>query len=154
LQIEKEGYTSLARDIELAKGETKEVAVLLRRDEPSELTIAPPTPPDTRSSPSASGVVAEAARGGSSDVAPEGSSRRSVTATFEEPPPLEEWLVGREILTVKQDGSAMFTKIQDALDALKTGQVVEVLDGGPYTERLVIENHPVTLGWSLRSAQF
>jgi len=58
------------------------------------------------------------------------------TLDFPEPPPLEEWLQGREILTVKQDGTAMFTKIQDALDALKRGQVVEVLDKGPYLETL------------------
>jgi len=54
-----------------------------------------------------------------------------------EPPPLDEWLKGRDILTVKQDGSAMFTTIQAALDALKPGQVVEVLDTGPYEEALV-----------------
>lgn len=62
----------------------------------------------------------------------------SISAEHEitEPPPLEEWLEGREILTVKQNGTAMFTKIQDALDALKPGQVVEVLDKGPYRETL------------------
>lgn len=32
----------------------------------------------------------------------------------------------------------MFTKIQDALDALMPGQVVEVLDKGPYRESLLI----------------
>jgi hypothetical protein len=62
-----------------------------------------------------------------------------VTATLVEPPPLDEWLVGREILTVKQDGSAMFTKIQDALDAAKPGQVVKILDRGPYREILILD---------------
>jgi len=65
-----------------------------------------------------------------------------VTATFEEPPPLDEWLQGREILTVKQDGSAMFTKIQDALDALKPGQAIELLDRGPYDEAIDMRNAP------------
>jgi hypothetical protein len=94
------------------------VAITLRRDEP----ITPP-------------AVPEATSNDSSDSTPPGSSRRSVTATLE-PPPLEEWLKDREILTVKQDGSAMFTKIQDALDKAKPGQVVEILDRGPYREKL------------------
>jgi hypothetical protein len=95
------------------------VAITLRRDEP----ITPP-------------AVPEATSNDSSDSTPPGSSRRSVTATLVEPPPLDKWLKGRKILTVKQDGSAMFTKIQDALDALKSGQVVEVLDKGPYREQI------------------
>lgn len=53
-----------------------------------------------------------------------------------EPPPLEEWLKGRTILTVAQDGSAQFTTIQDALNALQPGQVVKVLDQGPYRESI------------------
>lgn len=57
-----------------------------------------------------------------------------------EPPSLQEWLQGREILTVKQDGSAMFKTIQSALDAQKDGQVVRVLDRGPYVENLVWAN--------------
>jgi hypothetical protein len=120
LRIEKDGYTTFARELEIAKGEEKIVAITLRRDEP----ITPPTVPEATSNTS-------------SNSTPPGSSRRSVTATLVAPPPLEEWLVGREILTVKQDGTAMFTKIQDALDALKPGQVVEVLDRGPYVENLV-----------------
>jgi serine/threonine protein kinase len=63
-----------------------------------------------------------------------------------EPPPLDEWLKGREILTVKQDGTAMFTKIQDALDALKPGQVVEVLDKGPYVDNLSVNSPPENTG--------
>lgn len=51
-------------------------------------------------------------------------------------PPLDEWLEGREILTVAQDGSAMFTTIQDALNAQRDGQVVQVLDKGPYRESI------------------
>jgi hypothetical protein len=111
------------------------VAITLRRDEP----ITPP-------------AVPEATSNDSSDSTPQDSSRRSVTATLGssqasvtdtlEPPPLDEWLQGREILTVKQDGTAMFTKIQDALDKAKPGQVVKILDRGPYRERLTKENFP------------
>lgn len=53
-----------------------------------------------------------------------------------EHPPLEEWLNGRKELTVKQDGTAMFTTIQAALDAQKDGEVVRILDKGPYRESL------------------
>jgi serine/threonine protein kinase len=70
------------------------------------------------------------------DTPPPTLNPQPSTLNIPEPPPLEEWLQGREILTVKQDGTAMFTKIQDALDALKPGQVVEVLDKGPYMENL------------------
>jgi serine/threonine protein kinase len=122
------------------------VASTLRRAEPSPPSADPQSTLDSNSSSS-----------------PEGSSRRSVTATlpdsstpaldsplstldFPEPPPLEEWLQGREILTVKQDGSAMFTKIQDALDALKPRQVVEVLDRGPYRESLRLTAPPHDIG--------
>ncbi|MEI8381392.1 MAG: bifunctional serine/threonine-protein kinase/formylglycine-generating enzyme family protein [Planctomycetota bacterium] len=53
-----------------------------------------------------------------------------------EPPPLSEWLKGRDVRTVAQDGSGEFTSIQAALDALQPGQVIKVLDRGPYRERL------------------
>ena len=53
-----------------------------------------------------------------------------------QPPPLDEWLQGREVLTVSQDGKAKFKTIGAALDALKPGQVVKVLDKGPYKETL------------------
>lgn len=56
---------------------------------------------------------------------------------IKEPPPLEEWLKGRKELTVKQDGSAMFTTIQAALDKVQPGEVIRVLDKGPYRERLI-----------------
>jgi hypothetical protein len=128
LQVEKNGYTTFTRDIEIAKGEEKIVAITLAslgsRDESPEpkkpLTPALDTRPSTLDSP--------------------------------EPPPLEGWLVGREILTVKQDGSAMFTKIQDALDALKPGQVVEVLDQRPYVETLSVLAAPSDRGLVTRTA--
>lgn len=53
-----------------------------------------------------------------------------------EPPALEEWLKGREVLTVSQDGRGKFKTIQAAMNALQPGQVVKVLDRGPYRERL------------------
>ena len=49
--------------------------------------------------------------------------------------PLEEWLKGREVLTVSQDGRGQFKSINDALSALQPGQVVKVLDSGPYREQ-------------------
>ena len=124
------------------------VAITLRRDEPCTFdfaqrkdVISKPPPTKFRRSRMLSGSLISARhlyRNGSSRrsvTATFGSSRRSVTATLE-PSPLDQWLQDREILTAKQDGSAMFTKIQDALDALKAGQVVEVLDEGPYRETL------------------
>ncbi|HWB09491.1 MAG TPA: protein kinase [Pirellulales bacterium] len=55
-----------------------------------------------------------------------------------EPPELEEWLRGRTILTVSQDGTGQFKTIQTALDACRPGQAVEVLDRGPYRETLLV----------------
>ena len=63
-----------------------------------------------------------------------------------EPPPLAEWLRGREVLTVAQDGSEQFNTIQAALNAVQPGQVVKVLDRGPYRERLHLENVPPDTG--------
>jgi len=63
-----------------------------------------------------------------------------------EPPPLEEWLKGRTVLTVAQDGSGQFKTIQAALDALQSGEVVSVLDRGPYRERLVLDHGPPNTG--------
>ncbi len=51
-------------------------------------------------------------------------------------PPLEQWLEGRKQITVSQDGSADFTTIQEALDAQNDGEVVRILDKGPYRESL------------------
>ncbi|MCA9012655.1 MAG: protein kinase, partial [Planctomycetaceae bacterium] len=65
---------------------------------------------------------------------------------IDEPPPLEDWLKGRTILTVAQDGSGQFTTIQSALDALKPGEVVKVLDKGPYKESLRLNNPPADIG--------
>ena len=50
--------------------------------------------------------------------------------------PLEEWLQGRKFITVAQNGLADHKKIQDALNNLKPGMYVKVLDKGPYRERL------------------
>jgi len=68
-------------------------------------------------------------------VAPSSLPAISVWPEMNEPP-LEEWLKGREVLTVKQDGTAMFKNIQTALNAQKPGQVVRILDKGPYRESL------------------
>jgi len=67
-------------------------------------------------------------------------------ADMPEPPPLEEWLKDREVLTVAQDGSGRFKTIQAALDALQPGQVIKVLDAGPYRERLEMEDVPADTG--------
>ena len=63
-----------------------------------------------------------------------------------EPPPLEEWLKGREVLTVAQDGSGKFKTIQAAVNALKPHQVVKVLDTGPYREVLEFGDLPYDTG--------
>ena len=63
-----------------------------------------------------------------------------------EPPPLEEWLQGRKVLTVQQDGSAMFQTIQAALDKVQPGEVIRVLDKGPYREQLDSRRHPGNFG--------
>jgi WD40 repeat protein len=52
------------------------------------------------------------------------------------PPPLDEWRKGRTELTVSKDGRGHFKTIQAALDALEEGQLVRVLDRGPYRENL------------------
>jgi tetratricopeptide (TPR) repeat protein len=53
-----------------------------------------------------------------------------------QPLPWQEWLDGREVLTVAQDGKAMFTTIGAALEKAKAGQVIRVLDKGPYRESI------------------
>ncbi|HTU19181.1 MAG TPA: protein kinase [Gemmataceae bacterium] len=63
-----------------------------------------------------------------------------------EPPPLEEWLKGRKVLTVAQDGKGQFKTIQAALEALKPHQVVKVLDRGPYRETLRLKAVPEDTG--------
>lgn len=54
-----------------------------------------------------------------------------------QPVPLAEWREGREFLTVAQKGPADHRTIQDALNTLKAGQYVKVLDKGPYRETLI-----------------
>jgi tetratricopeptide (TPR) repeat protein len=54
-----------------------------------------------------------------------------------QPVPLAEWREGREFLTVAQKGPADHRTIQDALNALKAGQYVKVLDKGPYRETIL-----------------
>ncbi|HVA50298.1 MAG TPA: protein kinase [Pirellulales bacterium] len=93
--------------------------------------------------------VDPALRDGGASPSPEGrptSPPRSVGATLPEPPPLDEWLKGREILTVAQDGSGQFKTIQAALDALKPHQVVKVLDRGPYREVVRADGLPHDTG--------
>lgn len=65
---------------------------------------------------------------------------------IQEPAALQDWLQGRTVLTVAQDGSGQFGTIQEALNALQTGQVVKVLDKGPYHERLNWTNPPADVG--------
>lgn len=53
-----------------------------------------------------------------------------------QPPPLAEWLEGREVLTVSQDGKGKYKTIGAAIDDVKSGQVIKILDKGPYREIL------------------
>lgn len=55
------------------------------------------------------------------------------------PTPLDEWLKGRKIITVSQDGKGDHKTIEAALKALKQGEVVEVLDRGPYREMFEVD---------------
>lgn len=59
---------------------------------------------------------------------------------------LSSWLAGRKILTVALDGSGEFSSINSALRRLQPGQVVEILDCGPYTESLDILRPPPDTG--------
>lgn len=71
---------------------------------------------------------------------------RSAPAEIPEPPALAEWLKGRKVLTVAQDGSGQFTTIQAAMDALQSGQTIKVLDKGPYREWLHVPALPADSG--------
>ncbi|MBI1348706.1 protein kinase [bacterium] len=79
-------------------------------------------------------------------VTPPDMTTASAPIDIDEPPPLEDWLIGRTILTVAQDGSGQFQTIQAALNALQPGQVVKVLDKGPYRERLDVTTPPDDTG--------
>ena len=59
-------------------------------------------------------------------------------AEAKEPAALDEWLKGRRILTVAQNGTGDFETINAALAAVESGQAVEVLDEGPYEEFLTV----------------
>ena len=53
---------------------------------------------------------------------------------------------GRKILTVSKDGRGQFKTIQSAIDTLQAGEVVKVLDRGPYRERLEFAAPPQDSG--------
>jgi serine/threonine protein kinase/pectin methylesterase-like acyl-CoA thioesterase len=80
------------------------------------------------------------------ELKPERLEIRGGPISLEEPPPLADWLKGRTVLTVAQDGSGQFKTIQAALDAAKSGQAVKVLDRGPYRERLELHSPPADIG--------
>lgn len=60
--------------------------------------------------------------------------------------PVEEWLQGRELVTVSQDGRGMYRTISEAVVALKAGQVIKVLDKGPYRENVPYRAMPPDTG--------
>ncbi|HTI50572.1 MAG TPA: hypothetical protein VL475_06470, partial [Planctomycetaceae bacterium] len=93
-----------------------------------------------RASESAATAAGKPTNGASPMSPPEGSSEFPDPIPVEVPPPLEEWLKGRTLLTVAKDGSGQFATIQAALQALKPGEAVHILDRGPYRERL--DFHP------------
>jgi serine/threonine protein kinase len=70
----------------------------------------------------------------------------SPPARLPEVAPLADWLKGREILTVTQDGSGQHQSITSAIRALKPGQVIRVLDRGPYREHLRFADLPADTG--------
>jgi hypothetical protein len=60
--------------------------------------------------------------------------------------PIDEWLKGRTILTVAQEpGKGQFQTVQAALNQVKEGQAIEILDRGPYRENLLL-NSPANVG--------
>jgi serine/threonine protein kinase len=62
------------------------------------------------------------------------------------PPELSEYLRGRKILEVAQDGSKPFRTIAAALRKVASGEVIEVVDAGPYHENLDFEYLPPDVG--------
>jgi hypothetical protein len=91
-------------------------------------------------------TVAPTLRGGETPVAegsrpsPPSQSAGAILPPSDvpDPPALDEWLKGRTVVTVSQDGGGQFKTIQAAIDAVKPGQAIEVLDRGPYRETLVV----------------
>ena len=61
-------------------------------------------------------------------------------------PELSDWLRDREVLSVSQDGTAMFESISEAIAHLRPHQVVRVLDRGPYRERIHVTKLPIDVG--------
>jgi WD40 repeat protein/serine/threonine protein kinase len=60
----------------------------------------------------------------------------SLPADLWTPLPLASWTTDRRIRSVAQDGTADFDSIQSAIEAAEPGDVIEVLDRGPYRERV------------------
>ncbi|MBS0260662.1 MAG: protein kinase, partial [Planctomycetes bacterium] len=102
----------------------------------------------TSSGQSPAGIVSSMPAEPTPDRAPNSisASVENSGGTVDEPPPLADWLKGRNILTVAQDGSGKFNTIQAALEALQAGEVVQVLDRGPYRERLQLQSPPDDIG--------
>jgi serine/threonine protein kinase len=94
------------------------------------------------SSPVQSSLSPEPAAEKTSETVP----TQTPAADDDELPSLNEWLKGRKILTVAQDGTGQFTSIQEACRALKEGQAVEILDQGPYRETLRLGKLPANTG--------
>ena len=59
---------------------------------------------------------------------------------------LDEFLVGKSVLTVSQSGNADYRSLTDAFAALKANSVIEFLDEGPYQESIDIDTLPVGVG--------
>ena len=64
------------------------------------------------------------------------SPKYLLASDIPQPQLLAEWLKNRKLRTVSQDGIAEFRSIGDALKNVQAGEVVKVLDRGPYRERL------------------
>lgn len=63
------------------------------------------------------------------------------------PVPLHFWILqGRHVLQVSQDGKAPYRSISDALKVVKPGDVIEVLDRGPYRESVFMTNPVENIG--------
>jgi len=107
LATKKRGLRLSRNQFTLARGRSESVRVLMDREAPALLPSHGPNTPSRVAFPPTNA-----------------------------PLPLEQWLTGREVLTVALDGTGNFKTIEEALDALKPGQAVRILDKGPYRERL------------------